>query len=119
VLDHVRSETTIKRGSGKPAAEVDDRVPSRQDLEAEVDHRLLLQRIDGCLSRHGATARDRGMFWLYFRDGMSAAAISQIPGISLSSKGVESAIIRLVKSVRECIKGRTAPIPFQERRRQP
>jgi RNA polymerase sigma-70 factor, ECF subfamily len=45
--------------------------------------------------------RDRTIFWLYYRQGMTAKEITGLPGIGLSLKGVESALHRLVKLVRD------------------
>jgi RNA polymerase sigma-70 factor (ECF subfamily) len=47
--------------------------------------------------------RDRNskIFWLYYRAGLSAAAIAALPGIGLSTKGVESLILRITRELRE------------------
>jgi RNA polymerase sigma-70 factor, ECF subfamily len=45
--------------------------------------------------------RKRNVFWLYYRVGLSASAIASIPGIGLSTKGVESQIARITRDVRE------------------
>jgi len=47
--------------------------------------------------------RDRTIFWLYFRQGMSTKEIASLPGIGLSTKGVGSVIERLKHSIREQI----------------
>lgn len=47
--------------------------------------------------------RDRTIFWLYFRQGMSTREIASLPGIGLSTKGVGSVIERLKDSIREQI----------------
>src|SRR5437879_5425571 len=47
--------------------------------------------------------RDRTIFWLYFRQGMSAKEIASLPTIGLGAKGVGSVIERLKQSVREQI----------------
>lgn len=49
--------------------------------------------------------RDRTIFWLYFRQGMSTKEIANLPGINLSRKGVGSAIERLKHAIREQILG--------------
>jgi RNA polymerase sigma-70 factor (ECF subfamily) len=41
------------------------------------------------------------IFWLYYEQGMTAKAIAALPSINLTSKGVESAISRLTRLVRE------------------
>src|SRR6266404_9286500 len=47
--------------------------------------------------------RDRTIFWLYFRQGMSAKEIASLPTIGLGAKGVGSVIERLKQSIREQI----------------
>ena len=70
----------------------------------EIDHQL--QR---CLTGPDQE-RDRTIFWLYFRQGMSTREIATLPGINLSAKGVGSVIERLKYAVRDQIVG-TAPDP--------
>lgn len=45
--------------------------------------------------------RDRMIFWLYFRQGMSTKEIASLPTIGLSAKGVGSVIERLKHCIRE------------------
>jgi RNA polymerase sigma-70 factor, ECF subfamily len=47
--------------------------------------------------------RDRTIFWLYFRQGMSTKEIASLPGIGLGTKGVGSVIERLKHGIREQI----------------
>jgi RNA polymerase sigma-70 factor, ECF subfamily len=47
--------------------------------------------------------RDRVVFWLYFRQGMSTREIASLPTIRLSAKGVGSVIERLKHSLRDQI----------------
>ena len=49
--------------------------------------------------------RDRMIFWLYFRQGMSTKEIASLPTIGLGVKGVGSVIERLKHGVREKILG--------------
>jgi RNA polymerase sigma-70 factor, ECF subfamily len=49
--------------------------------------------------------RDRTIFWLYFRQGMSTKEIASLPTIGLSAKGVGSVIERLKHGIREQILG--------------
>lgn len=56
--------------------------------------------------------RDRMIFWLYFRQGMSSKEIASLPGIGLGAKGVGSVIERLKHAVRDHIldtAGRSEP----------
>jgi len=47
--------------------------------------------------------RDRMIFWLYFRQGMSTKEIASLPAIGLGAKGVGSVIERLKHSIRDRI----------------
>jgi RNA polymerase sigma-70 factor (ECF subfamily) len=49
--------------------------------------------------------RDRMIFWLYFRQGMSTKEIASLPTIRLGTKGVGSVIERLKHGIREQILG--------------
>ena len=49
--------------------------------------------------------RDRMIFWLYFRQGMSTKEIASLPAIGLGTKGVGSVIERLKLSLRDQILG--------------
>jgi RNA polymerase sigma-70 factor (ECF subfamily) len=49
--------------------------------------------------------RDRTIFWLYFRQGMSTKEIASLPTIGLTAKGVGSVIERLKHDIREQIVG--------------
>ena len=67
---------------------------------------VLSSEIDEHLKR-GLTGpdqkRDRMIFWLYFRQGMSTKEIASLPTIGLSAKGVGSVIERLKHCIREQI----------------
>jgi RNA polymerase sigma-70 factor (ECF subfamily) len=69
---------------------------------------LFLCEIDDWLKR-GLTGsdqeRDRTIFWMYFRQGMSTKEIASLPTIGLSAKGVGSVIERLKQHIREQILG--------------
>jgi RNA polymerase sigma-70 factor (ECF subfamily) len=49
--------------------------------------------------------RDRVIFWLYFRQGMSTKEIASLPTVGLGTKGVGSVIERLKHCMREQILG--------------
>jgi len=76
--------------------------------EERIDFGLFLNEIDehlkSCLTGPDQ-ARDRTIFWLYFRQGMSTKEIASLPTIGLSSKGVGSVIERLKQSIRDRILG--------------
>jgi RNA polymerase sigma-70 factor (ECF subfamily) len=69
---------------------------------------IFLSEIDDHLQRSltGPDAdRDRTIFWLYFRQGLSSKEIASLPGMGLGTKGVGSVIERLKHSIRERIVG--------------
>ena len=74
-------------------------------------YRILLREIDEHL-KHCLTGpdreRDRTIFWLYFKQGMSTKEIASLPTIGLTAKGVGSVIERLKHSIREQILGESA-----------
>jgi RNA polymerase sigma-70 factor (ECF subfamily) len=106
--DHFRRIQAEKRGgrpielsggSGAPREIADERaviVIERPSLMAQLD-RLLLRE------RDQISLRDRNLFWLYYRHGLSMQTIARIPDIGLSEKGVESALKRIRKVLRETI----------------
>jgi len=69
---------------------------------------VLLTEIEEHL-KHSLTGpdreRDRMIFWLYFRQGMSTKEIASLPTIRLGTKGVGSVIERLKHGIREQILG--------------
>jgi RNA polymerase sigma-70 factor (ECF subfamily) len=102
--DHFRSNSAQKKGSGKAAASFDDLAsqPGSPDPQfAELERNLLLERVDRCLDAQ--EPRNRSIFWLYHRQGLTPKDISALPGIDLGSGGVETALYRLTKVVRDCL----------------
>jgi RNA polymerase sigma-70 factor (ECF subfamily) len=114
--DQFRIVAAAKRGSGKWEAALDQyadsAVAGREGMPA-AERELLLREIDDhlCAADAAAGERDRQIFWLYYRHGMTSRAIAAIPGIGLAQKGVESVIQRLTKYVRSRLggPGRTGP----------
>ena len=69
-------------------------------MGSDVDRDILYSQIDSALGRLDHGERSRTVFWLYYRQGLTAKEISQIPEVQLTTKGVESMLDRLTKSVR-------------------
>jgi RNA polymerase sigma-70 factor (ECF subfamily) len=112
--DRLKSIRSRKRGGFSPlvSAESVDSVPSVPFGPESIERNLLIQQVDVCLSAavSGPTAtRDRRIFWLYYRAGLSASAIAALPTISLSTKGVESIILRLSRVVKCQLSVRKGP----------
>jgi RNA polymerase sigma-70 factor (ECF subfamily) len=74
-------------------------------FEAEAAEReIFFNRIDKILRQRGngpQEEKERAIFWLYFRQGMTAKEIASIPGMKLTVKGVESCIFRLIVYIRK------------------
>ena len=99
--DHFKSHP-----DDEPHLALDDVEPV--DCTPGPDFDVLLKEIDGHL-KHCLTGpdkeRDRKIFWLYFRQGMSTKEIASLPAIGLTAKGVGSVIERLKHCIREQIVG--------------
>jgi RNA polymerase sigma-70 factor (ECF subfamily) len=114
VHDHFKAARSSKRGSGAVEVEADAQIRSRDDSVGRAsavncsDREILLREVDDTLGRLAAgphLTRDRKVFWLYYRVGLTANAIAALPSIGLSTKGVESSILRLTRLLREEIGG--------------
>jgi RNA polymerase sigma-70 factor (ECF subfamily) len=82
-----------------------DQSPLLDDVavQDETEWRLLLRDIDDVLRKASTSPRDRQIFWLYYRQGMSAKEIAAIASLKLAVKGVESVIVRLNRLIREAL----------------
>jgi DNA-directed RNA polymerase specialized sigma24 family protein len=78
---------------------------SESEATRTMEWPVLMTQLDDLLrlSPGTVTPRDRNLFWLYYRNGMTAEAISQIPAMQLTAKGVESALQRMTRLLRETI----------------
>jgi len=105
--DHFRGTMAAMRGSGRKESALDGYVENTvagRDGLPEVEREILLGQIDDYLTSPQVPpvpARDREIFWLYYRHGMTARAIAAIAHLGLTSKGVESVIQRLTAHIRE------------------
>jgi RNA polymerase sigma-70 factor (ECF subfamily) len=113
--DYSRRYFAKKRGSGLKEEAIDavgglkGNVP-RKAMEQngrmqvrKMEHQIVMKEIDSYLKQRGASSdllRDYQVFWLYYRDGLTAKSISCIPSIGLTVKGVESLLLRLTQTVR-------------------
>src|SRR5580658_9861460 len=107
--DHFRRMRAEKRGGRAHSVPLEPHI-SADDVSddratAAVEWPSLIAQLDGLLMLHPKTVsvRDRNLFWLYYRQGLTADAISRIPAIGLSAKGVESALLRLTRLLRDTI----------------
>jgi RNA polymerase sigma-70 factor (ECF subfamily) len=110
--DHFKSLHSQKRGAGQTdqmGADVESEAGGGSlGGQGAIEREVLLEEINRCLESCSAgpdQERDRLMFWLYYQQGMSAKAIAALPTIELTAKGVETAIFRLTRQVREQVVG--------------
>jgi RNA polymerase sigma-70 factor (ECF subfamily) len=78
----------------------------------EKDLNILREQIDKCLlglAGGPAFARDRAIFWLYYRWGYTAKQIARLPSINLPIKDVENLLLRLVRLVKSKLKQGPGP----------
>jgi RNA polymerase sigma-70 factor, ECF subfamily len=110
--DYFKHRHNQSSGGDKPhvsTADVDPEAGRKvHGSQESIAHGVLLNEIDQHLKR-GLTGpdqeRDRMIFWLYFRQGMSTKEIASLPSIGLGTKGVGSVIERLKHCIREQILG--------------
>jgi RNA polymerase sigma-70 factor, ECF subfamily len=108
VQDHFRSSYAEKRGGLQQPEEL-DALPDgagAYDGRRGLYQKISIQQIEQCLLRQDLgpnSARDRIVFLLYYRQGLTAAAIAELPAIGLSLKGVESTLLRLTRHVRSTL----------------
>jgi RNA polymerase sigma-70 factor (ECF subfamily) len=75
---------------------------SEERIAFEIFLKEIYEHLQHCLTGPDQE-RDRTIFWLYFRQGMSTKEIASLPTIGLTAKGVGSVIERLKHCVREQI----------------
>jgi RNA polymerase sigma-70 factor (ECF subfamily) len=108
VRDHFKSAHTKKRGAGNLEQIAEDFVPvagedsagSPKSIERAVLIQEITRHLDICIAGPDQQ-RNSQIFWLHYRAGLSARAIAVIPGIGLTTKGVESIILRITRELRE------------------
>lgn len=110
--DYFKHRHSQSSGGDQPHVSTIDIDPEAgQDVhgsQERIAFRVFLNEIDEHL-KHCLTEpdqeRDRMIFWLYFRQGMSTKEIASLPTIGLAAKGVGSVIERLKHCLRKQILG--------------
>ncbi len=108
--DHFRRQRSEKRGGKVVTVAIDDEnSPPIAREQGSMQKAVLFAELDRMLlSATGPSAqRDRTIFWMYYRQGMTADEIAALPGSELSSKGVESALRRVILWLRKEIEPQT------------
>src|SRR5712692_12129930 len=110
--DYFKHGHSQSSGGDKPHVSTSDVDPEAgkqvHGSQERIAFEILLKEIDEhlkhCLTGPGQE-RDRTIFWLYFRQGMSTKEIASLPMIGLGAKGVGGVIERLKYCIREQILG--------------
>ena len=110
--DYFRHINSQSSGGDKPHVSTSDVDPEAGNevfgSQGRIFFEIFLKEIDEHL-KHCLTGpdkeRDRMIFWLYFRQGMSTKEIASLPTIELTADGVGSVIERLKHCIRERILG--------------
>lgn len=102
--DHFKQRIAQKRGGGAQDLDWEQVEPTLAAAAPSADQALLHAEIEACLASlaGGATVRrDLLIFQMHYRLGMTAGAIASIPALELSPKGVESALARMIRLIRQ------------------
>jgi len=107
VHDHFKSALAVKRGAAKTEAILEPvkMVPKTTGTDSfhAVSQGLQIEQVDKILIRVTAgkdQERKRTIFWLRHRQGFTTSEIAAIPGIGLTTEGVESVLMRLAIMIR-------------------
>jgi RNA polymerase sigma-70 factor (ECF subfamily) len=110
--DYFKHDRCQSAGGDEPHVSTSDVDPEAgQDVHGspnKIDFEVFSSQIDEHLKRclsGPEQERDRMIFWLYFRQGMSTKEIASLPTIGLGAKGVGSVLERLKHGIREQILG--------------
>jgi RNA polymerase sigma factor (sigma-70 family) len=117
VHDHFKSVRSQKRGGAVESASPDsiESVPEKSSTRTSAEsaeQNIFISEVDACLRAMDSLdhpGRDRRIFWLYYRVGLAASAIAALPTIGLSTKGVESTLLRLTRQVRDRLTAKSLP----------
>jgi RNA polymerase sigma-70 factor (ECF subfamily) len=108
--DHFKHHRSQTSGGDKAHVSTNDVDPEAggdvHGSEDKITFGIFLKEIDDQLKRSLTgpdQERDRMIFWLYFRQGMSTKEIASLAAIGLSAKGVGSVIERVKHCIREQI----------------
>jgi RNA polymerase sigma-70 factor, ECF subfamily len=120
--DHFKHRYSQTSGGEAPhvsTADVDAAAGSEiEGTLQRAEYDILVNEIDEMLA-NGLSGpdeqRDRMIFWLYFRQGMTTSEIASVPTVGLGAKGVGSVIERLKHLVRDQIVGSKSNSDIEEK----
>jgi len=100
VYDHFRKEHPIDENT----VELNEATNAAKGGHNE--NEIFFREIDNILRQRGngpQEEKERAIFWLYYRHGLTSKAIASIPAMNLTVKGVESCIFRLTVYVKQAV----------------
>lgn len=110
VHDHFKAGRAEKRGAGQTEAisERAHRDPKSTGAGSSdaMERQIRLRQIDEILVRvvtGSEQKRNCMIFWLYYRQGLTASEIAALPSFQLTTKGVESIVARVTSMIRRHI----------------
>ena len=113
VHDHFKADRAEKRGAGRQTESISEHVHSDPGARATaagssaaMERQIQLRQIDETLVRVVVgrdEKRNRMIFFLYYRQGLTASEIAALPSLHLTTKGVESIIARTTHMIRSHI----------------
>jgi RNA polymerase sigma-70 factor, ECF subfamily len=101
VLDHFKAELAHKRDASQTDTLSEQGAPEAVPACGgclSMEDKIALRQIDDIVGSHyvgDMLVRNRAIFWLHYRDGMTAQAIASIAWINLSTKGVETTLRKM------------------------
>lgn len=112
LIDRIKSARAKKHGAGVPTVTIeahDHQIDGRSEGSVPmVEQQVLVAEIEQLAETEyeGKTrSRDLSVFKLYYRWGLTASEIAEIPSIGLTTKGVESVLVRLIAFLRKRVTG--------------
>ena len=106
VYDHFRARHAGKRDVENTVELNEATNPVQGGLSEVAENEVFFKEVNNLLRQRGTgpqEEKERAIFWLYYRHGMTSKAIASIPAMNLTVKGVESCIFRLTVYVKQAV----------------
>lgn len=106
VIDQLKARVAAKRDRRHEVRLNDLLDLASRAVEKQMEQELLFKSLDEILRREldpSTSNRDRHIYWIHHRSGLSASEISKIPGIGLTTKGLESLFLRLTNTLKKSV----------------
>jgi len=100
-LDHFKVRYAAKRGARLQNDSDFDTSLRVEGRNSSVENEILLRELEEMAGQVAEEERDKLIFQLYYRQGLTTRKIAGIPAIGLSQKGVESCLHRLTERLKK------------------